>query len=170
MWSPSFRRSGRASWRLRSRTRSRAGVLGPRTAAVTFAVLKVLALHPSGLGVLSRRRSATRGLAFATLGGTTLRLLGFRMAKHLRRGKWVARPWGLRARRAIQEPVEAALAVVMLGALALPLLVEPGPGTRPGQAPPLRHDARSPGGSEHSAEDDGDDRDDLGLEGPIASW
>ncbi|MBZ4418773.1 hypothetical protein [Myxococcus sp. RHSTA-1-4] len=96
MWSPSFRKSGRASWRQRS------GVLEIRR----------------------RRKQLVRLRA--------------------------------RARRALREPVEATLAVAMLGALALPLLVE-APAPRPGA------DKRSTG-------NDGDDGDDLDLEGAIASW
>lgn len=165
MWSPSFRKPSRAFWRPRSPTRPRPGVMGPRTAALTFAVLRLLTPRavPGAL-----KQSAANGLALATLGGATLRLVRFRLAKQLRGRKRL----GWRAGRALQEPLEAALAVVMVGALALPLLVVPGPGrtARPGQEPPPRHEGCVSGGSERSAQNGGDDGDDLGLEGAIASW
>jgi hypothetical protein len=161
MWSPSFRGASRSLWRSR---RPRTGVLGPRTAAMTFALLKVLALRKPLSGVLARARwRPQKGLAFATLSGATLGLLKSGLERQRRR----ARRWGPRASKALREPVEAALAVAMLGALALPLMVEapkPAAAPHPGGTPPCK------GAAERSADDDGDDGDDLDLNGAIASW
>jgi hypothetical protein len=164
MWSPSFRRAKRTPWRPRS---ARAGVLGPRTAAVTFALLEVLSLRRAPGGGPTRARM-NRGLAFAALGGATLRLLKARLEKHQRQGSPRARRWRPRAEQSLREPVETALAVALLGALALPFMVEQGPkvptGTKP--VPPRGKEAASA----RTVDDDGEDGDDLGLNGAIASW
>lgn len=80
--------------------------------------------------------------------------------------------WESRAWRALREPLEAALAVALLGALVLPLLVEQrsdrAPSPRPGQAPRRHQDAGEPGAARRPATDMGEDEDDL--EGAIASW
>jgi hypothetical protein len=167
MWSPSFRRASRSLWRPWS---PRAGVLGPRTAAVTFAVLEVLSLRKPLSQLLARARPRTRnGLAFATLGGATLSFLKGNLRRRNRR----LRPWGPRARQSLREPVEAALAMAMLGALAMPFMSasspepaarkrpEPRPTTppSPGQSP----DARS-------IHDAGDNGDELDFDAAIASW
>jgi hypothetical protein len=111
--------------------------------------------------VLARARTQ-RGLAFAALGGATLRLL----QKRLRRSSG----WLPRARRALREPVESALAVAMLGALSLPLMVE----TPPGAKSPHDNEPVPPGGTKaanaRSLDDDGEDGDDLDFNAPIASW
>lgn len=163
MWSPSFRRAKRTPWRSRS---PREGVLGPRTAAMTFAVLEVLSLRRAPGGGLTRAR-ANRGLAFAALGGATLQLLKGRLAL-LRQGNRRARYWGPRAKQPLREPVETALAMAMLGALALPLMLE-----QEEKAPTRREPTPPPGkeaASARSVDDEGDDGDDLGLNGAIASW
>ncbi len=162
MWSPSFRRASRSFWRLRS---PRTGVLGPRTAAVTFALLEVLSLRKPLAGALARARPRTRnGLAFATLGGATLGLLRARLGqRNARAGRW-----GPRAGQVLREPVEAALAVAMLGALALPLMVEASQekvAPRPDGTAPSRKSATA-----RSVDDDGDGGDDLEFNGAIASW
>lgn len=159
MWSPSFLRASRSSWRQRER---RAGLMSPRTAAVTFTVLQALSLGGARGSLLARARTK-RGLAFAALGGATLRLLRGRLDSRARRG----RRWSLRARRALREPVEAALAAAMLGALSLPLMVEPPP--EPHEKAPVPPGGTRAAGARSEA-DDGDDGDDLDLNGAIASW
>ncbi|QSQ20518.1 hypothetical protein JY651_35520 [Pyxidicoccus parkwayensis] len=145
-------------WRLRRPSR---GALNPRTAAITFTMLQVLSLGRVPGTALARARTR-RGLAFAALGGATLRLLGKRLR---RRSGWVPR-----ARQALKEPVEAALAMAMLGALSLPLMVEP-----PAEPEPAHGRAPVPPGgtrkaSVRSQDDDGEDGDDLDFNGAIASW
>lgn len=165
MWSPSFRSAKRMSWLPR---RQRAGVLGPRTAAVTFAVLEILSLRRTPGDGLVRART-NRGLAFAALGGATLRLLKLRLEKHLRQRSRQARRWGPRAKKALREPVETALAMAMLGALALPLMVEASPErtpARPSGGPP----SSRPGADTRSVDDDGEDGDGVDFNEAIASW
>lgn len=160
MWSPSFRRAKRTPWRSRS---SRKGVLSPRTAAITFAVLEVLSLRRAAGGGLTRAR-ANRGLTIAALGGATLRLLKSRL-DHLRQGNRRVRR---QAPLTTREPIETALAMAMLGALALPLMLE-----KEAKTPTRREPTPPPGkeaASARSVDDDGDDGDDLGLNGAIASW
>ncbi|NMO16884.1 hypothetical protein HPC49_32270 [Pyxidicoccus fallax] len=135
--------------------------MNQRTAAVTLAVLRVLSPRHKSYGLpLIRRRSTTRNLAFATLGSATLRLLRLRLAEYTRRARGLAR---LRARAssALREPVEATLAVAMLGALALPLLVEPAPAGAP---------ERARGADKRSAYNGGENGGAIDFEAPIASW
>jgi len=165
MWSPSFRRASPSPWR---RWSPRKGTLGARTAAMTFAVLEVLTLRKPLSRALALTRPRTRsGLAVATLGGATLGLLRARLEQHLRRSSRRPRHWGPRAREALRDPMETALAAAMLGALALPLMVEPPreQALRKGTAP-----RPPPGPAARSIADDDDDWDDLDLEGAIASW
>lgn len=131
---------------------------------MTFALLEVLSLRKPLSRALARARPRTRGgLAFATLGSASLGLLKARLEWRLRRKNHRVRRLSAGASKALREPMEAALAVAMLGALALPLMVETGPeqATRPGG--PSGQDARP-------VDDAGEDGDDLGLNGAIASW
>ncbi|MFP2930999.1 hypothetical protein ACLESO_38540 [Pyxidicoccus sp. 3LG] len=145
--------------------RPRQGVLGARTAAMTFAVLELLSLRQPLRGMLGREGS--RGLALAALGGATLRLLKSR----LDRGPWWRKP-ARRLRRARartgQEPAEAALVVAVLGVLALPLVLAPTSvrrlGAHPEEMAPRRPEPA------RSESDDGDDGDGLDFNGAIASW
>jgi hypothetical protein len=138
-------------------------VLGPRTAAVTFAVLEMLSLRRAAGGGLTRAR-ANRGLAIAALGGATLRLLKSRL-DHLRQGNRRVRRL---APSTTREPLETALAMAVLGALALPLMRE-----QEAKTPTRRRPTPPPGkeaASARSVDDGGEDGDDLGLNGAIASW
>lgn len=137
---------------------------------MTFAVLEVLSLRKPLSQLLARARPRTRnGLAFATLGGATLSFLRGNPRRRNRR----LRPWGPRARQSPREPVEAALAMAMLGALAMPLMAASSPvpaarkGTepRPTAPPPPVQD---PGA--RSIHDAGDNGDALDFEAAIASW
>lgn len=167
MWSPSFRRASRSLWRPR---RPRTGVLGPRTAAMTLALLELFSLRKPLGQALARARPRTRqGLAFATLGGATLRFFGAQLGSQVRRRHRRVQQWVPRASKALREPVEAALAMAMLSALALPLMVEAppeaAPTPRPGGSPPLGKSTSS-----RSVHDAGDNGDDLDFEAAIASW
>ncbi|MCP3136041.1 hypothetical protein [Pyxidicoccus xibeiensis] len=161
---PSFRRAVPSRWSPRSWTRPGPGMLGPRTAAVTFGVLEVLSLRK----LLGPERS--RGLALVALGGAAMRLLKSRF----RQQPWwklsAKRPWSGRS-GLLREPMEAALAMAALGVMALPLvLVHPparGLAARPEASPSRRHEAEGPPRTEAN---DGDDGDDLDLNGAIASW
>ncbi|WP_164008758.1 hypothetical protein [Pyxidicoccus trucidator] len=164
MWSPSFRRASRSLWRPWS---PRAGVLGPRTAAVTFAVLEVLSLRKPLSQLLARARPRTRnGLAFATLGGATLSFLKGNLRRRNRR----SRPWGPRAKQSLREPVEAALAMAMLSALAMPFMSasSPEPAARKGPAPRPTPPGQDP--CARSIHDAGDNGDELDFDAAIASW
>lgn len=137
---------------------------------MTFALLEVLSLRKPLSRALARARPRTRnGLALATLGSATLGLLRARMEWRLRRKNRGARRWGPRASKALREPMEAALAVAMLGALTLPLMVEAGPEQVTRKEPAPRPGGPS-GQAARSVDDDGEDGDDLGLNGAIASW
>ncbi len=73
MGSPFSRRASRSRWRP---WRPRTGAMGPKTAAITFAVLEALSLRKPLSQLLARARPRTRdGLAFATLSSATLGFL-----------------------------------------------------------------------------------------------
>ncbi|MCY1017186.1 hypothetical protein [Pyxidicoccus sp. MSG2] len=133
---------------------------------MTFALLEVLSLRRAPGGGATRAR-VNRGLAFAALGGATLRLLKARLEKHLGQGSRRAHRWGSRT-ETLREPVETALTVALLGALALPLMVEQEPKAPTGRKPvPPRGTETASARSVDDGEEDGDD---LGLNGAIASW